>query len=156
MSSAPLTLGQERQSVLDGLALPLLFLGSARIELIPSPDGGRVLAADVLARSPLTVAGSAALLCTAFHDTRVSSVSIVRDGDSVVAQCTYVLPFATWRIDLRTHPAVPPRIDLSSRHGAALPSLDPDRTSMTPLGPARAVPVPTPAAAIADPEAAER
>ncbi|MET0862500.1 MAG: hypothetical protein ABW091_15900 [Microbacterium sp.] len=97
----------ERQSVLDDLNLSMLFLGTAHVEAIPAgeledADEGalRRLGLRVLARSPLSPAMTAALLCRVLHNRRIPGVEIDRIADGVRLRCAYLLPTGRWRLDI--------------------------------------------------------
>lgn len=101
----------ERQSVLDDLNLPMLFLESARVvtvgddESADASDAGSVepprrIRLRVLSRTPLTPATTAALLCRVLHNHRIPGVEIDRVAEGVRLRCAYLLPTGRWRLDI--------------------------------------------------------
>jgi hypothetical protein len=101
----------ERQSLLDDLNLPMLFLESARVVSVAdddvpdatdagSADPPRRLRLRVLAHAPLTPATTAALLCRVLHNNRIPGVEIDRVVDGVRLRCFYFLPTGRWRLDI--------------------------------------------------------
>jgi hypothetical protein len=101
----------ERQRVLDDLNLSMLFLETAHVETVPATtdgddiddpfaDAGRRLRLRVLARRPLTPAGTAALLCRVLHNRRIPGIEIDRIAEGVRLRCSYLLPTGRWRLDI--------------------------------------------------------
>jgi hypothetical protein len=104
----PVAFPSERQRVLDDLNLSMLFLDTARVEAVTPPraspgrlgDIDRRLRLRVLARHPLTPAGTAALLCRVLHNRRIPSVEITRLGEGVRLRCAYLLPAGAWQLEI--------------------------------------------------------